>query len=239
MFRLVVIFAIPIVLLASCKDNKDQYTMDLSGNSSKDYSTDNSNDTSIDNSTIGTTNNYDKGIVVGTRVNVRKRASTKSKIVGVVYEGDQVSILKRNDKKVKISKYYDRWVKVKTPKGVTGYLYGAFLFDMNKFYSSEGWQLQTCSGAIVKIKFTESKKFYNVGGCAEPGCGKAKLTGTGTYRIQKRRIIFSEKLPGSKTDKLYFYRINRVNFLAPKASKDELKSYKNVDKSPCGFTNYQ
>ena len=71
------------------------------------------------------------GIILGDVVIVRQQPDRNSKIVETVKENEELIIIEWTNKKEKIGKFTDKWVKIKTKSGKTGFIFGAFVFDLN------------------------------------------------------------------------------------------------------------
>jgi hypothetical protein len=143
------------------------------------------------------------GVVLGTVVNVRKSASLDSEIVATVTEGEYVKIVQWTDVKQKIDGYNDCWVKIKTQANRIGYLYGAFIFEVDALFSNE-WIADTCSGLALSIEFTRQGNFTFYLGCNEPGCDEPQRE-KGTFAIQGRKITLSVRLEYD-THEFYLFR---------------------------------
>ncbi len=128
------------------------------------------------------------GVILGKIVNIRERPDLKSKIVAQVKEGDHIPLIEWTDKRETIDDNNEPWVKTRLDSGVSGYLYGAFVFDLGNFYGRY-WSEDTCSGVIVRVKFFNTNRYEFIEGCAEPGCGDPEVTEKGAFTIAGRKII--------------------------------------------------
>lgn len=155
-----------------------------------------------------------KGIILGTKVNVRNKPTTKAKVITVVKEGENVQILEWSNSKEKIGNYTDKWVKIKTNSNKIGYLFGAFIFDLDDLINNK-WYLQTYSGEVYGFILEKGNKFSIIAGEAEVG-EEPKIIKSGTYEIKERKISFSKKIGGhsqKKTNALYLFRYKGKNVL--------------------------
>ena len=60
-------------------------------------------------------------------VNFRRDANLASQILGQLNSGDQVDVITKGDKKEKIGKWENYWYKIKTKKGIEGWIFGQFI----------------------------------------------------------------------------------------------------------------
>ena len=86
-----------------------------------------------------------RAVILGDAVNVRRSPSTGSPVVGRVFEGRFVEILSWEAAAVSIGSLRDRWARIRMPNGKTGYLFGAFLFELADLYAGN-WVARMWSG---------------------------------------------------------------------------------------------
>ncbi|MCB1158962.1 MAG: SH3 domain-containing protein [Leptospiraceae bacterium] len=77
-----------------------------------------------------------KAYAFGGRINVRSAATTKSKKVYGLKDGEEITLLNREEKTEKIGQRENPWYKVKNKEGKIGYMFGTFI-ALHKF-SGEG-----------------------------------------------------------------------------------------------------
>jgi hypothetical protein len=153
-----------------------------------------------------------RGIILGTVVNIREKPDTKASVLCQMQQNDYVTIIEWTAVEEKISVNHDRWVRVMTGDGVKGYMFGAYLFDLQKF-CDRSWHLESCSGASKSIRFFSDTRFELTEGCSEPECGPPSVTARGTFSLDGRNILFHGSVPESYRDGLYIYRLNGRNTL--------------------------
>jgi len=152
------------------------------------------------------------GVVLGTKVLVRESPNTKSKIVTVVKEGEMVEIIQWTNVKEKIGIHEDHWAKIKTQNNESGYIFGAFIFDLKNFIGKK-WFRETCSGLIIGVIFENNNTFKIIGGCGELGCGELRIMNGGTYSFNKTEITLNNITQHLQIDKLYLFKYNQMNTL--------------------------
>lgn len=150
------------------------------------------------------------GIIVGDVVNVRKETTIKSEILATLQDGEHVEIVSNTNKKMTIGKFTDNWFFIKTSKGISGYVFGAFIFELDELFKGYHWNYITYSEWAFGLKF------------------KRDYTGLFVYsfnKFSKSDITFSIdgsrlKLDNVKADflpsKLYFFRYKGKNYLTKK-----------------------
>lgn len=186
-----------------------------------------------ENSSAGSRQNY--GIILGDVVNVRSQSDAGSAIVDTVKENEKVIIIEWTAKHQKIGKFEDKWVKVKTPRGKEGYLFGAFLFDLNAL-TKDGWKKMVDSrtnitggtgdtfhfkpGGTITIESVRNYRFvFEENGSYQINGRKISihLTKSLSYVIkdppldQTRLNVQSGAI--NKTLTLYLFKLNGVHFL--------------------------
>lgn len=98
------------------------------------------------------------GIILADNVRIRNYPSVRSKILGLIHKGKRVEILKTINKIEQIGNFKDSWLKIKTPDKKTGYIFGAFVFNLNFLYKGV-WGYKTYSEWTFGIKFTDEGEF--------------------------------------------------------------------------------
>lgn len=76
-------------------------------------------------------------LVLGRVVNVRNKPDIQGEIISKVRANEHVKIIKWMKNKVKIGRYINKWVKIKTAKEKIGYIFGAFIFDFNLLFTKK------------------------------------------------------------------------------------------------------
>jgi hypothetical protein len=156
--------------------------------------------------------NENLGVILGTKVIVRESSTTNSKVLAVLKEGEFVEILKWTKVKEKIGIHNDYWVKMKTSNNLTGFIFGAFIFDL-KYLINKKWNQDTCSGQIFSIIFEKNNKFKIIAGCGEPGCGEPQFIGGGQYSLNGREIILTKPIGSMELNKLYLFKYDEMYVL--------------------------
>jgi uncharacterized protein YgiM (DUF1202 family) len=147
------------------------------------------------------------GVILGTVVNVRSSPSLEAKIVTSVTEGEYVRILKWTDIEQEIGTFKDHWVEIQTSTYKKGFIFGAFIFELDQLYKR--WGADTCCGLIFAIRFKGQGEFEFYEGCAEPECGSVELKNEGTFIIDGRRIELSGSLQSSNLKEIYDFYLFR------------------------------
>ena len=127
------------------------------------------------------------GIITGRSVNVRSAPSLRSRRIASVKEHDKVYIIRRVGRKVKIGSFKAWWFKIKTVKGRTGYIFGAFLFSVKKILKkySHDYDRYHYMELILKQNYTYIVKIYHR--------KKRKVINVrkGKFNIMGRRLTFN------------------------------------------------
>lgn len=158
------------------------------------------------------------GVVLGTVVNVRNKPNIQGNIVTAVRSGEYVKIISWENKRVKIGRFTDKWVKIRTNNGKTGYMFVAFIFEIKALYKRWGYTTTYARYLKTVITFNKDKTYK---GYLIWGLGHLKKKSfSGGYIIKGKTIILSFN-PYSylnpktrvKTHKLYFFRHKGKNVL--------------------------
>ncbi len=155
-------------------------------------------------------------------VNIRKNPGIESKVVAQIKEGDRVHILARTGKREQIEKYFDEWIKVKLVHGKTGYLFAAFIFEVDRLFKDEYWNYLTYSEWAFGIKFKKNGKLIAVY-ATQNSFSRIKSD----FSIKKDYVKINNDKINFLPDKLYFFRYKGENYLC----KTDLKvnaRFKNV-----------
>lgn len=144
-----------------------------------------------------------EGIILGTTVNLRAKPDSTSKVLAQAAEGDAVTVLDHSGVKESVGQHSDEWVKVLVGNGASGYVFGAYLFDLGML-EGKRWVLESCSGVSASIEFSRGRRCVLTKGCSEPECGEPQSF-EGTYTLEGRRIRL-ELSKGASDRELYLYR---------------------------------
>lgn len=156
------------------------------------------------------------GVILGDAVNVRSKSSVHGKIIDKVKKNEFVIIIQWLEHIVQVGKYLDKWVKIKTQRGKIGYIFGAFLFDLNSLFGVYGklrvWRAYNDVYSYYLVFNRQGEFFINA--FAEKRfflLGKFKILGT------KLQLIFKSKYNYSfpaRNQILYMKRVRGKNYLS-------------------------
>jgi hypothetical protein len=150
----------------------------------------------------------DIAVVIGSRVNVRASMSLKAQVIYQAKEGEYVKVLQWTDRRLKVGKLDDYWVKIKTKSGTVGYLYGAYLFDLHSLYNPRGWHQNVCSSYSNVLNLRDDRSYSSITESANTDTGETDETvEEGTYSVSGRKLTLS------KGKKFYLFRHKMVNWL--------------------------
>jgi hypothetical protein len=138
------------------------------------------------------------GVILGDIVNIRIAPSITSQVIGSVKENDFVKIIERTNIKETIGQFNDKWLKIKTEKGIIGFIFGAFIFDIEKLYLFKWTQPNYARPFITTVIFyknnTYSRLIENVSGIEQESRNINSwfdYKENGTFLINGRKLIFS------------------------------------------------
>lgn len=70
---------------------------------------------------------------------IRTKPGLPSRIMGVVSEGERLSVVGRSEEKILIEEAEDYWYKIKLNNGKTGWVFGSYLIVEEEIPETEGW----------------------------------------------------------------------------------------------------
>ena len=163
------------------------------------------------------------GVILGDVVNVRQQPSAASPLVDTVKENDYVKIIQWTTKQETIGKFTDKWVKVQTKNGKEGFLFGAFVFDLDSLYKQKWRGKFDCYDGSEIFIFLRNKKIkYEL---LVPGLIDKR---NGAFHISGRKIVISipntEQSDGKKII-LFFMKYKRKNLLYDKLIKIDFDNF--------------
>ncbi len=171
------------------------------------------------------------GIIIGDIVNVRETPAVNGKIISQLKDGAHVKVTEKTQNPMQVGKHFDRWVKIRTKENVAGYVFGAFLFELDELFRGFHWNYVTYSEWAFGLKFKRDKKVTFV--YAYGTLNKAEYE----YDIQGRQLI----LKGMKADflpsTLYFYRYQSQYYLARNKLSSEPVFSNEIEKNQALFSN--
>lgn len=108
------------------------------------------------------------GLINGNNVNIRLEANIKSSVITKLIVGELVTVIEKSNELYRIGKDEYNWFKIKTKKGITGWIYGKYLTLIKEkpksysFYKKIIWNnLKKEAGrdslSNVKIKFDKGR----------------------------------------------------------------------------------
>ena len=151
-------------------------------------------------------------------LNLRSKPSARSKVVAGLKAGDYMLILSKQAGVKKIGNLKDRWYKVLLEGGKTGYVFAAYIFEIDQLFKGYHWNYLTYSEWAFGLKFMRNGKYK----CVYASQGKY-AENMGTYVIEKDYIKLSNMGQNNFVPtKLYFYRYKGKNYLC----KDNFSSDK-------------
>lgn len=100
-----------------------------------------------------------RAIVLSSPVFIFEGPAFKSSRIGIAPRNSVVVILKKLDKFFKYSIISGKWFYIKTKKGVKGYIFGAFLFELDVLFSKNWRQPPESNNPLFLYKFYRNGKF--------------------------------------------------------------------------------
>lgn len=138
--------------------------------------------------------------------------SETSRPAGVITKNTRAFLIHRTGKKETIRGFHDEWFEMKTAAGKTGFIFGAYIFEMKSIYSAE-W-LQTQNNGKVKhvLKLKKNHTFIFERHIKErAGNTFKKVTETGKFDFTKQGL----KLVSTNINtELFFFRYKGKNALS-------------------------
>lgn len=125
-------------------------------------------------------------IVLGEVVNVRVSPNTSAPIVTAVRENQIIQLIGWKANVETIGKFKDKWAKIRTQEGKTGYIFGAFIFEVKNLYKPFKHKYNV--GVINKITFHVNGTYVETGAQAYQNYVKK-----GIFRIEGRKITLQEQ----------------------------------------------
>jgi len=103
---------------------------------------------------------YHRGIavVIGDIVYIRAFPLANGEIVGTIRENEIVKILDWSNEEYKIGKFKDKWSRIRTSAGLEGYVFGAFIFDIEDLYFWE-WSMLLKPGTGLHLTFKRDRNY--------------------------------------------------------------------------------
>lgn len=166
------------------------------------------------------------GVILGDVVNVRQQPSAASPLIDTVKENDYVKILGHIKKQETIGKFTDIWVHIKTKNGKEGYLFGAFVFELQLLVTNNYWIYNAFPSDVLEgVKFFNDKFIYR----KRSKVGNKEISGS--FKIEGRKIFLTPCIPISCSLFLMKFKGKYILESEPKniAQEYEIDS---VNKSP-------
>ena len=160
-----------------------------------------------------------KGVILGDRMNIRKKAKLQSKVIANLRIGTTIQILQHTKKSVKIGKLNDSWIKIKTHRRGIGYIFGAYLYNLAVLYNKK-WQASSPSGdSFYEYHFKKNGRYVCKINYPHGSPGYYKDTIYGVYKRKGAVLILRplrsiKKQHSKKTYKIYLYKKNLTEMLS-------------------------
>ena len=74
------------------------------------------------------------GVILGRAVNIRSKPNLKARIIFQLKENSYIRIIGVNKKIYRIGEFSGKWTKVISARGIKGYIFDAFIFDLDCLY---------------------------------------------------------------------------------------------------------
>ncbi len=170
------------------------------------------------------------GIITGRVVNVRNAPRLSSRVIATVKEHDKVFIISKGTYEFKIGRFKAYWYKIKTIKGKIGYLFGAFLFPVNKIFKTFNFDFDRAHYMMLILR-PDYKYTYKIHNRYNQEIIRQKK---GSFIIRGRRLSFN---PGFEY-KNYGHKIIKYLYLHTESKIYKKNKYPVANRYPQIYSNH-